>query len=60
MLVSTTYARGDSMIWVLTGRGHLPVSDYVVSIEGVLNCEITCQKSGHSLCDGIRPMKSWT
>ena len=49
--------RGDSMISDFTG---LSIRDYVVSIESALSCEITCQKYGDTLCDGIRPMRSWT
>ena len=53
------------MIWNFVGRRPLSVRDYVVSIKGgpnlgLLSCEITCQKFGDSLYDGMRPMKSWT
>ena len=48
------------MIWDFMGCRTLPtVGDYLVSIEGVLNCEITCQKFGDSLCEGIREFSGY-
>ena len=41
------------MIWDFVGPRPLPFRDYVVSIKGG-------QKFGDSLCDRIRPIRSWT